>query len=98
MDVTRYATSGWKVSRIVGPMASDGWYGLGGVSFKADAHALARWGTAPKAISGETSRASSSPHVEQPGGGRIQIRLDKKDLEVLDTSGPEEARACLRDR
>lgn len=88
-DVTRYATSGWKVSRIVGPLASDGWYGLGGVSFKADAHALARFGTA---TSGELGRNVSRfvlAYVEQPGGGRIQIRLDKRDLEVLDTNGPE---------
>ncbi len=89
MDVTRYATSGWKVSRIVGPLASDGWYGLGGVSFKADAHALARWGTAPEGDFGRNVSRFELAYVEQPGGGRVQIRLDKKDLEVLDTSGPE---------
>src|SRR4051812_33748158 len=45
-DVSRYATAGWSVSRIVGPYAADGLYGLGGVSFKADKNVLARFGTA----------------------------------------------------
>ncbi|MFO0660741.1 MAG: hypothetical protein U0165_13055 [Polyangiaceae bacterium] len=32
-DITRFASSGWKVSRVVGPWSPDGIYGLGGVSF-----------------------------------------------------------------
>ncbi len=88
-DVTRYATAGWKVSRIVGPMASDAWYGLGGVSFRADAHALARWGTAKSGEFGKAVSRFSIVYVEQPKGGRFQVRLDGKDLEVVDTSGHE---------
>ncbi len=47
-DVFRFATSGFKVSRIVGPRAKDGLYGLGGVTFSATRGAIAQWGTAEK--------------------------------------------------
>ncbi len=88
-DVTRYATSGWKVSRIVGPLASDGWYGLGGVSFRAEAHALARWGTAPSGEFGRNVSRFELAYVEEPRGGRFQVRLDGKDVTIVDTTGPE---------
>ncbi|HVJ19171.1 MAG TPA: GDSL-type esterase/lipase family protein [Polyangiaceae bacterium] len=88
-DVTRYATSGWKVSRIVGPLAADNWYGLGGVSFRADAHALARWGTAKSGEFGKNVSRFTIVYVEEPKGGRFQVRLDGKDVGVVDTSGAE---------
>jgi lysophospholipase L1-like esterase len=88
-DVTRYATAGWKVSRIVGPFAADGWYGLGGVSFRADAHALARWGTAKSGEFGKNVSRFTLVYVEQPNGGRFQVRIDGKDLEVVDTTAAE---------
>jgi lysophospholipase L1-like esterase len=87
LDVTRYATAGWKVSRIVGPYAPDGFYGLGGVSFRAEKHALARFGTAK---SGDFGRAVSRfvvDYAEEPRGGRFQVRVDGKDTSVVDTHG-----------
>ncbi len=89
LDVNRYATSGWKVSRVVGPYASDGFYGLGGVSFRAEKHVLSRIGT--EGTSGVGSRVSRFvvAYAEEPRGGRFQLRLDGRDIEVVDTTGPE---------
>jgi lysophospholipase L1-like esterase len=85
-DVSRYATAGWKVSRVVGPLAADGWYGLGGVSFRADAHSLARFGTAKSGEIGTRVSRFRLIYVEQPNGGRFRVRLDGKDIEVVDTN------------
>lgn len=88
-DVERYATAGWKVSRIVGPLAPDGWHGLGGVSFRAERHALARFGTAKAGAFGRNVSRFVVSYVEEPGGGSFQVRLDGKDHAVVNTSGPE---------
>jgi lysophospholipase L1-like esterase len=87
-DVTRYATSGWKVSRIVGPYAEDGWYGLGGVAFRAEKNTLARFGTAKSGDFGRAVSRFTLLYAEEPRGGRIQLRIDGKDREVLDTAAP----------
>ncbi len=89
-DVERYATAGWKVSRIVGPLAPDGWYGLGGVSFRAEKHALARFGTAKSGSFGRNVSRFVVSYAEAPGGGSFQIRLDGKDHSLVSTNGPEQ--------
>ena len=88
-DVERYATAGWKVSRIVGPLAPDGWHGLGGVSFQAEKHALARFGTAKTGDFGRHVSRFVVSYVEAPGGGSFQVRLDGKDHALVSTHGPE---------
>lgn len=85
--VARYATSGWLISRVVGPLASDGWYGLGGVSFKAPPHLLARIGTATRGTLGRHVSRFVIAYVEEPSGGRAQIRIDGRARGVLDTQG-----------
>jgi lysophospholipase L1-like esterase len=89
LDVSRYATSGWKVSRIVGPYAPDGFYGLGGVSFRAEKHALARFGTATSGDLGRHVSRFVVAYAEEPRGGSFQVRLDGKDEAVVETRGPE---------
>jgi lysophospholipase L1-like esterase len=87
-DVKRYATAGFKVSRIVGPYAEDGFYGLGGVSFRAERHALARFGTDDgDGIGSKVSRFVVA-YAEEPAGGSFQLRLDGKEAGVIDTRGP----------
>lgn len=88
-DVERYATAGWQVSRIVGPYAEDGFYGLGGVSFRAEKNVLARFGTT---TSGEFGRKVSRfvvDYAEAPHGGSFALRVDGNDAGVVDTDGPE---------
>ena len=87
-DVTRYATAGWMVSRIVGPYAADGLYGLGGVSFKADAHSLARFGTAKGGNYGTSAARFVVSYLEQPAGGEIEISVDGAVRDRLVTGGP----------
>ncbi len=87
-DVFRFATSGWKVSRIVGPMAKDGFYGLGGVSFTAHSGIRARFGTAEKGDYGRKVSRFVVSYLEQPGGGRLEVLVDGKPHSVIDTNGP----------
>ncbi|HWZ89417.1 MAG TPA: hypothetical protein VNW92_11225, partial [Polyangiaceae bacterium] len=87
-DVTRYATAGWSVSRIVGPYAADGLYGLGGVSFKADKNTLARFGTAKSGDYGKNVGRFVLDYLEEPSGGTLQISVDGVARATVDTHGP----------
>lgn len=90
-DVSRYATAGFNVSRIVGPYAPDGLYGLGGVSFSVPPNVLSRIGTAP---SGEFGRKVSSFtlfYLAQPSGGSLELAIDGGAASEFSTAGPEVA-------
>lgn len=87
-DVFRFATRGWKVSRIVGPLAKDGLYGLGGVSFQAPAGVRSQVGTAKNGEFGRRVSRFVVSYLEQPGGGRIQVLVDGQPHSVIDTNGP----------
>jgi len=88
-DVERYATGGWDVSRIVGPYAADGWYGLGGVSFSADKNVLARVGTAKSGDFGRSVSRFVVAYVEDPAGGRFELRVDGAARGVIETRAAE---------
>jgi lysophospholipase L1-like esterase len=88
-DVERYATSGFKVSTIVGPYADDGWYGLGGVAFRADRNVLSRVGTAKNGAFGRKVSRFVVAYAEAPRGGRFQLRVDGKDVGVVDSNASE---------
>jgi len=85
--ISRYATGGWLISRVVGPLANDGWHGLGGVSFRAPPNLLARIGTAKKGEVGRHVSHFELAYVESPDGGTVEIRIDGKSINVLDTHG-----------
>jgi hypothetical protein len=87
-DVERYATSGFNVSRIVGPYAADGFYGLGGVSFEAPANVLARFGTKASGDFGRHVARFAIFYLEQPTGGVLELSLDGKPHSELSTQGP----------
>lgn len=87
-DVFRFATRGWKVSRIVGPLAKDGLHGLGGVSFQAPAGVRSHVGTAKDGEFGRRVSRFLVSYLEQPGGGRIQVLVDGEPHSVIDTNGP----------
>ena len=77
-DVYRWASPGWRVSRIVGPIAADGLYGLGGVSFSAPAGARARFGTAKKGHYGRVVSRFELSYLAQPGECRFELLVDGK--------------------
>ena len=83
--VSRYATSGWLVSRVVGPYTSDGWYGLGGVSFRAPPNTLVRIGTAKHGEIGRLVSRFMLAYVAFPGGGKMRVRIDEKTVGELST-------------
>jgi lysophospholipase L1-like esterase len=87
--VSRYATSGWLVSRIVGPYAQDGWYGLGGVSFRAPPNILARIGTSARGDFGRQVSKFELAYVASPSGGALRVRIDEKSVGDLSTQSEE---------
>jgi hypothetical protein len=84
-DVERYATAGWKVSRIVGPYAEDGLYGLGGVSFRAEKNVLSRIGTAKKGDFGQRVSRFGVSYLAAPDGGSFQLSIDGEPRDLVDT-------------
>ena len=88
-DVYRYASPGWKVSRIVGPYSQDGWYGLGGVSFQAPPGARARFGTAKKGSFGHAVSKFTFSYLKDAHAGGFAINLDGKPLRHVAAKAPE---------
>jgi lysophospholipase L1-like esterase len=87
-DVSRFASSGWLVSRIVGPLSPDGLYGLGGVSFRAPPGSRARFGTAKHGTYGRKVSRFVVAYVKEPNGGKMRLNIDGKEAKVVDTSAP----------
>ncbi|MFO0568562.1 MAG: hypothetical protein U0263_23070 [Polyangiaceae bacterium] len=87
-DVSRFASSGWLVSRIVGPLAPDGLYGLGGVSFRAPPGSRARVGTAKSGNYGRAVSRFTVAYVKEPAGGKAKLLVDGALKVELDTSAP----------
>jgi hypothetical protein len=87
-DVVRFAAPGWTMSRVVGPWAKDGLYGLGGVSFRSEGPGVfSRFATTKTGTFGRAVSHFVVDYLEQPGGGRMQIKIDGADKETIDTSG-----------
>lgn len=86
-DVTRFASKGWQMSRVVGPYAADGFYGLGGVSFRSQgAGVFSRIGTAESGKFGRSVSRFVVSYLEQPGGGPLELRIDGALRELVDTN------------
>ncbi|EYF06052.1 GDSL-type esterase/lipase family protein [Chondromyces apiculatus] len=88
-DVVRFAAPGWQVSRVVGPFAEDGLYGLGGVSFRSQgAGVFSRFATAKEGAFGRAVSTFVLDYLEQPGGGRMAVALDGAPHEEIATEAP----------
>lgn len=89
-NIARFASKGWKVSRVVGPFAPDGLYGLGGVSFLAEGPGI--FASVSTASSGDFGRSVSRfrvTYAEAPGGGKLSIKLDNEAPRVIETAASE---------
>lgn len=85
-DVVRFAAPGWKVSRVVGPFAKDGFYGLGGVSFRSEGPGLfSRFATAKSGTFGRAVSKFVIDYLEHPEGGTMEIRVDGALHDTLNT-------------
>ncbi len=85
-DVWRRASTEWTVSRVVGPFAPDGLYGLGGVTFIGRSRAAwSDFGTAKKGTFGVSASKFGVQYLAQPGGGSFEVVIDKDREESVDT-------------
>lgn len=92
-DVVRFATRGWQVSRVVGPFAKDGLYGLGGVSFRSEIPVYSRFATATTGSFGRAVSRFAVDYLRHPGGGRMEIKIDGVTREVIETHAEQTASA-----
>ncbi len=90
-DVYRFASAGWKVSRIVGPVNRDGYYGLGGVSFRAPPGARARFGTAKKGSHGRAVSKFTIVYMRDEKAGGFRINVDGKPWGKVNADAPEKS-------
>ena len=88
-DVFHASSGEWSASRLAGPWASDGMYGLGGVSFSSYGGGTAWFGTAPRGDFGKRVSRFEIYYLEQPGGGDIELAVHGGMAERIATRGEE---------
>lgn len=86
-DVTHAADGAWTASRLRGPIAPDGFYGLGGVSFTSYGGGIAWFGTATHGDFGRRVSRFDLYYLEQPGGGTVEMSLHGGPQERFSTRG-----------
>src|SRR5262245_61339696 len=95
-DVVRFGAPGWQVSRVVGPFAKDGLYGLGGGSFRSEGPGVfSRFATAKTGTFGRSVSRFVVDYLEHPDGGAMKVKIDGAEREVVDTRGAV-AKSALR--
>jgi lysophospholipase L1-like esterase len=72
-DVFHASDGGWAASRLAGPIAPDGLYGLGGVSFTSYGGGIATFGTPGSGDFGRNVSRYDVYYLEQPGGGNVEV-------------------------
>jgi lysophospholipase L1-like esterase len=87
-DVFHASDGEWKASRLAGPTAPDGMYGLGGVSFTSYGGGVAWFGTMPNGAYGRKVSRYDIYYLEQPGGGEVETDLRGAPPERFSTRGP----------
>lgn len=86
-DIAHTASDGWIAQRITGPLAGDGLYGLGGVTFRGTANATASFGTPEKGDHGRNVSRFDLYYLEQPAGGDVELKVKGQPATVLSTRG-----------
>lgn len=90
-DVSHSAGSGWRASRVTGPLTKDGDYGPGGVVFHGSPGATATFGTAKDGDYGRKVARFSLLYGAAPEGGQLELRLNGGEPSVLDTKAEQSA-------
>jgi lysophospholipase L1-like esterase len=86
-DVFHASSGEWNASRLAGPWAPDGMYGVGGVSFSSYGGGVAWFGTAPHGDFGRRVSRFDIYYLEQPGGGDIEVGVRGGATERIATRG-----------
>jgi lysophospholipase L1-like esterase len=90
-DVLHASDGEWKASRLAGPVAPDGMYGLGGVSFTSYGGGVAWFGTATRGDFGRRVARFDLYYLEQPGGGDVELGVRGGAPERFSTRGEAKA-------
>jgi len=85
-DVAHGAGVGWSSSRITGPLAKDGMYGVGGVTFTGSPGATAYFGTSEQSKYGRKVSRFDIYYLETPNGGDIDVKI-AGNVEKFSTKG-----------
>jgi lysophospholipase L1-like esterase len=88
-DIFRTASSGFRASRVVGPFAKDGFYGLGGVSFEAAPGIRTTVGTVDSGEFGRSVSLFRVLYLKQPRGGVLRLFVDGTLHGEIDTDAPD---------
>jgi lysophospholipase L1-like esterase len=86
-DVLHASGGDWKASRLAGPVAPDGMYGLGGVSFTSYGGGVAWFGTATRGDFGRRVSRFDLHYLEQPGGGDVEMSAGEGPTDRISTRG-----------
>ncbi len=86
-DVLHASDGEWTASRLAGPTAPDGRYGLGGVSFTSYGGGVAWFGAATRGEYGRKVSRFDVYYLEQPGGGDVELTLRGAPAERFSTRG-----------
>jgi lysophospholipase L1-like esterase len=90
-DVLHASDGEWKASRLAGPVAPDGMYGLGGVSFTSYGGGVAWFGTSTRGDFGKRVSRFDLYYLEQPGGGDVEMEVRGAPAERFSTRGDAKA-------
>ena len=74
-DVLHASSGEWKASKLAGPITTDGYYGLGGVSFTSYGGGFAWFGTSPRTEYGRAVSRFDVFYLEQPNGGDLELEV-----------------------
>jgi lysophospholipase L1-like esterase len=85
-EVKFWHNEGWSHCFIIQKCRKDGFYGLGGATFKSAAGGESSFAPHPKRSSGVVS-SFELYYAAQPNGGRLRVRVDKGEPVVLETAG-----------
>jgi lysophospholipase L1-like esterase len=86
-DVLHGSDGDWKASKLAGPITSDGYYGLGGVSFTSYGGGSALFGTSVRTDFGRKVSRFDVYYLEQPGGGDVELDVKGVPADRFSTRG-----------
>jgi lysophospholipase L1-like esterase len=86
-DVAHASAGEWTASRLAGPLAADGAYGLGGVAFASYGGGVAWFGAATHGEFGRKVGRFDLYYLEQPGGGDVELTVRGGVRERFSTRG-----------
>lgn len=85
--ITFQSSGGWGDDSLMNPMATDGLFGLGGVTFHAGPGQSARFAPAGDGDTGKTFSRLDVYYLQQPGGGQFSVNVNGGTSHSVSTNG-----------